>query len=85
MKTDRNGWPVVEAPEPMEPAEFEEIMTLLGQAYGKELQLPARIIAPAIGITSGDRTISRWRTGRSPIPLLVAKTLRTFRVHGRIY
>ena len=84
MKKDRNGWPVVEMPEPMEPEELEEILTVLGQSYGHERQMPARILAPALGV-AGDRSISRWRTGRSPVPLLAAKMLRTFRVHGRIY
>jgi len=84
VKKDRNGWPVVAFPEPMEPQELEEILTLLGQAYGKEVQMPARVIAPAVGVI-GDRSISRWRTGVAPVPPLVAKTLRTFRVHGRIY
>ena len=84
MKTDRRGWPIVERVEPMEPEELEAILTVLGQAYGKEQQLPARVLAPALGMNS-DRTISRWRTGRIQVPLLVAKTLRLFRVHGRIY
>ena len=83
MKLDGMGWPVIEQPDPMGPEELEEILTMLGEVYGSEKQLPARVLADALCMTS-DRQISRWRQG-APIPPHHVKTIRLFRAHGRLY
>ncbi len=84
MKLDGQGWPVIEKPEPMDAEELEDILKMLGEVYGKlNRKLPARVLADALCMTS-DRQVSRWRQGAT-IPPHHVKTLRLYRLHGRLY
>lgn len=81
----QKGWPEVAPPAPMDPDELEAILFALGNAYGEPFkQVPPGILAPALGLSS-TRQIARWRAGQTPIPPLVAKTLRLFHSQSRIF